>query len=69
MTASSIILDYYKILELPRNCSQEDIIEDYRHIYIKYKQKVEKQEEITEKYRNLSLKNKQKVATQENTEK
>lgn len=44
MTASSVIVDYYQILELPRNCSQEDIAEAYRHLSLKYHPKVATQE-------------------------
>ena len=32
--------DYYQILELPRNCSQEDISESYRVLSLKYHPKV-----------------------------
>ena len=44
MTASSSNIDYYSILELPRNCSQEDIAEAYRYLSLKYHPKITKQE-------------------------
>jgi DnaJ family protein B protein 13 len=44
MTASSSKIDYYSILELPRNCSQEDIAEAYRHLSLKYHPKIATQE-------------------------
>ena len=44
MTASSTTIDYYSILELSRNCSQEDIAEAYRHLSLKYHPKVTNQE-------------------------
>ncbi len=44
MTASSSEIDYYSILELPRNCSQEDIAEAYRYLSLKYHPKIATQE-------------------------
>ncbi len=44
MTASSSEIDYYSILELSRNCSQEDIAEAYRHLSLKYHPKIATQE-------------------------
>ena len=44
MTASSTTIDYYSILELSRNCSQEDIAVAYRHLSLKYHPKVTNQE-------------------------
>jgi DnaJ family protein B protein 13 len=44
MTASSTEMDYYSILELPKNCSQEDIAEAYRFLSLKYHPKVTTQE-------------------------
>jgi DnaJ family protein B protein 13 len=40
MTASLSEIDYYSILELPRNCSQEDIAEAYRYLSLKYHPKI-----------------------------
>ena len=40
MTTSSISFDYYKILSLPKNCSQEDIAESYRKQSLKFHPKV-----------------------------
>ena len=40
MTSSSKYLDYYQILCLPHNCSQEDIAESYRKLSLKYHPKV-----------------------------
>ena len=36
MTTSSSNIDYYSILEIPYNCSQEDIAEAYCHLSLKY---------------------------------
>ena len=44
MITSSRALDYYSILELSRNCSQEDIAEAYRHLSLKYHPKITTQE-------------------------
>ena len=44
MTASSSKIDYYSILELKKNCSQEDIAEAYRHLSLKYHPKIATQE-------------------------
>ena len=44
MTATSTTIDYYKILGLSRNCSQEDIAEAYRHLSLKYHPKITTQE-------------------------
>ena len=64
MTTSSIEKDYYSILELPRNCSQEDIAEAYRHLSLQYHPKIATQEnsaiseyhfqELSESYEVLS---------------
>ena len=40
MTSSSTFLDYYKILSLSHNCSQEDIAESFRTLSLKYHPKV-----------------------------
>ena len=40
MTTSSKYFDYYEILLLPKNCSQEDIAESYRSLSLKYHPKV-----------------------------
>ena len=40
MTSSSLSLDYYKILQLPKNCLQEDIAESFRNLSLKYHPKV-----------------------------
>ena len=40
MTTSSKYFDYYEILLLPKNCSQEDIAESYRRLSLKYHPKV-----------------------------
>ena len=40
MTTSSKYFDYYEILSLPHNCSQEDIAESYRRLSLKYHPKV-----------------------------
>ena len=40
MTTSSKYFDYYEILSLPLNCSQEDIAESYRRLSLKYHPKV-----------------------------
>ena len=40
MQTSSFSEDYYKILQLPRNCSQEDIAESYRQLSLKFHPKV-----------------------------
>ena len=40
MTSSSKYIDYYQILSLPHNCSQEDIAESYRCLSLKYHPKV-----------------------------
>ena len=40
MTSSSSSLDYYKILQLPKNCLQEDIAESFRNLSLKYHPKV-----------------------------
>ena len=40
MTSSSTFLDYYKILSLSHNCSQEDIAEAFRTLSLKYHPKV-----------------------------
>ena len=40
MTTSSKYFDYYEILSLPHNCSQEDIAELYRRLSLKYHPKV-----------------------------
>ena len=40
MTTSSKYFDYYEILSLPHNCSQEDIAESYRSLSLKYHPKV-----------------------------
>ena len=40
MTTSSKYFDYYEILFLPKNCSQEDIAESYRRLSLKYHPKV-----------------------------
>ena len=40
MTTSSISFDYYKILSLPKNSSQEDIAESYRKQSLKFHPKV-----------------------------
>ena len=40
MTSSSLLLDYYKILQLPKNCLQEDIAESFRNLSLKYHPKV-----------------------------
>ena len=44
MITSSRKLDYYSLLELSRNCSQEDIAEAYRHLSLKYHPKITTQE-------------------------
>ena len=44
MTTSLSEIDYYSILELPRNCSQEDIAEAYRYLSLKYHPKMGTQE-------------------------
>ena len=44
MTTSTSTIDYYSILELPRNCSQEDIAEAYRYLSLKYHPKITTQE-------------------------
>ena len=44
MTTSISTIDYYSILELPRNCSQEDIAEAYRYLSLKYHPKISTQE-------------------------
>ena len=44
MTTSSSNIDYYSILEIPYNCSQEDIAEAYRHLSLKYHPKITTQE-------------------------
>ena len=44
MTTSTSTIDYYSILELPRNCSQEDIAEAYRYLSLKYHPKISTQE-------------------------
>ena len=44
MTVSEETIDYYSILELPRNCSMEDIAEAYRHLSLKYHPKITTQE-------------------------
>ena len=64
MTTSSIEKDYYSILELPKNCSQEDIAEAYRHLSLQYHPKIATQEnsaiseyhfqELSESYEVLS---------------
>ena len=41
---STSTIDYYSILELPRNCSQEDIAEAYRYLSLKYHPKITTQE-------------------------
>ena len=40
MTTSSKYFNYYEILSLPHNCSQEDIAESYRRLSLKYHPKV-----------------------------
>ena len=40
MTSSSLSLDYYKRLKLPKNCLQEDIAESFRNLSLKYHPKV-----------------------------
>ena len=40
MQTSSFSEDYYKILQLPHKCSQEDIAESYRHLSLKFHPKV-----------------------------
>ena len=40
MTTSSKYFDYYEILSLPHNCSQEDIAESFRTLSLKYHPKV-----------------------------
>ena len=40
MTTSSKYFDYYEILSLPHNCSQEDIAESFRRLSLKYHPKV-----------------------------
>ena len=40
MTSSLLSLDYYKILQLPKNCLQEDIAESFRNLSLKYHPKV-----------------------------
>ena len=40
MTTSSKYFDYYEILSLPHNCSQEDIAESYLRLSLKYHPKV-----------------------------
>ena len=44
MITSSRKFDYYALLELSRNCSQEDIAEAYRHLSLKYHPKISSQE-------------------------
>ena len=55
MTTSSKYFDYYEILLLPKNCSQEDIAESYRRLSLKYHPKVcspenSAQSELTRKF-------------------
>ena len=63
--------DYYEILELDRNCSQEDISEAYRRLSLKYHPKVTKPEnsavfeyhfqKLAEAYEVLSDPNKKEI--------
>ena len=63
--------DYYEILELNRNCSQEEISEAYRRLSLKYHPKVTKPEnaatfeyyfqKLAEAYEVLSDLNKKEV--------
>ena len=63
--------DYYQILELNRNCSQEEIAEAYRRLSLKYHPKVTKQEnsaiyeyhfqKLAEAYEVLSDPNKKSI--------